>query len=206
MFRHDDKDEVQAEGVERVEVEFLTNLDKGHQAFLLHVVVKLALYLPGLACMRHAVSSDADACDIQVIQINMEYIIHFYKRVIGNMMLKMLVISHTRNEYTACVAQHDDVCLLTHSEVLGLLLCATAISTACCFNIAVADDSWNYHALFLVQLTFCIFVSPILALAVWVPPSVFFGGYVADHSNKLLLRYIYVVVGLETLFMFGFYI
>jgi hypothetical protein len=206
MFQHDDQDEVQAKGVEGVEVEDPTNLDKGHQAFLLHVVVKLALYLPGLACMRHAVPSDADACDIQVIQVNMKYIIHFYKRVIGNMMLKMLVISHTQNDYTACAAQPDTPCLLTHFDVLGLLLCATAISTACCFNIAVDSDSWNCHALLLVQLTFCVFVGPILALAVWVLPSVFFGRYIADHSNKLLLRDIYVVVGLETLFMFAFYI
>jgi hypothetical protein len=169
-------------------------------------MVKLALDLPGLPGMRHAVPADADACDIQVIQINMEHVIHFYKRVIGNMMLKMLVISHTRNECTARVAQHDALCLVTHSDVLGLLLCAAAISTACCFNIAVGSDSWNCHALFLVQLTFCVFVCPTLALAVWVPPSVFFGRYAADHSNELLLRYIYVVVGLETLFMFGVYI
>ncbi len=121
-------------------------------------------------------------------------------------MLKMLVISRTRNEYTACAAQHDSVCLVTHSDVLGLLLCAAAISTACCFNIAVGSDSWNCHALFLIQLTFFVFVCPTLALAVRVSPSVFFGRYGADRSNELLLRYTYVVVALETLFMFWFYI
>ena len=122
------------------------------------------------------------------------------------MMIKMLVISRTRHEYTAMVSQCDDTCLLTHSDVLGLLLCAAAISTACCFNIAVEADSWNCHALFLVQFTFCVLACPTLALALRVPPSVFFGGYVADHSITLLLRYIYVVVGLEALLMFWFYI
>lgn len=169
-------------------------------------MVELALDLSCLACMRHAVPSDADACDIQVIQVNVEYIIHFYKRVLGNMMLRMLVISRTRYEYTALVPQHDNVCLVTHSDVLGLLLCAAAVSTACCFNIAVGSDSWNCHALFVVQLTFCVFACPTLALALCVPPSVFFGGYAADHSKTLLLRYIYLVVGLQTLLMFGFYI
>jgi len=168
-------------------------------------MVELALDLTRLACMRHAVPADADACDIQVIQVNVEHVIHFYKRVLGNMMLRMLVISQTRYDYRALVPQHD-VCLLTHSDVLGLLLCAAAISTACCFNIAVGADSWDCVALFVVQLTFCVFVCPTLALAVCVPPSVFFGGYVADHSKTLLLRYIYLVVGLETLLMFGFYI
>lgn len=123
------------------------------------------------------------------------------------MMLKMLVISRTRHEYTAMVSRCDDsMCLLAHPDVLGLLLCAAAVCTACCFNIAVGADSWNCHALFLVQFTFCVFTCPTLALALWVPPSVFFGGYVADHSMTLLLRYIYVVVGLEGLLMFWFYI
>lgn len=126
------------------------------------------------------------------------------------MMLKMLVISRTqtcieRHAYTALAAQRD-MCLLTHADVLGLLLCAAAISTACCFNIAVDSDSWNCRAPFLVQLTFCVFACPTLALALWVPPSVFFGKYMATQGNALLLRYIYVVVGLEALLMFWFYI
>ena len=114
--------------------------------------------------MRHAVPSDSDACHIQVVQVNMKHVTHFYKRAIGNSVLTMLVISHTRREYTALVPQRDDICLLTHTDVLGLLLCAAAISTACCFNMATGADPWNSHALFLVQLTFCVCVCPILCV------------------------------------------
>jgi hypothetical protein len=77
-------------------------------------VVELPLDLSSLPRVRDAVPSDPDARNIQVVQVNVKYVIHFYKRVIGNMMLKMLVISRTqtcieRHAYTALAAQRDSL-------------------------------------------------------------------------------------------------
>ena len=99
-----------------------------------------------------------------------------------------------------------DACLLTHSDVLMMLLLAAGISTACVLGAAAGSDAWNSRSVFLVQFTFCVFACPTLALAVRVPPSSFFGDYVATPSASLLARCIFVVIATESLFLFGFYV
>ena len=121
-------------------------------------------------------------------------------------MPKMLVISRTRYRCVEEAASAGDASLLTHSDVLLLLLLAVAASTACVLNMAVASDAWDCRAFFLVQFTFCAFACPTLALAVRVPPSAFFGGYAATPSASLLVRGAFTVVATETLLVFWFYV
>ena len=121
-------------------------------------------------------------------------------------MPKMLVISRTRYRCVEEAASAGDASLLTHSDVLLLLLLAVAASTACVLNMAVASDAWDCRAFFLVQFTFCAFACPTLALAVRVPPSAFFAGYGASLSASWLLRGVFAVVAAETLVVFWVYV
>ena len=107
----------------------------------------------------------------------------------------MLVISRTRYRRAQQCAS-----LLTHADVLAMLLVAAGLSTACVLHMAVGPAARDCRAFFLVQLTFCVFAYPTLALAVRVPPSAFFGGFAAAPGAGLLLPCVFVVVAAEALF------
>ena len=97
-------------------------------------------------------------------------------------------------------------CLLTHRDVLVLLALTVLVSTACLVNIASGWHSSESISLFLVQMTCCVLVCPALALAVRVPPSIFFGGYLASPRARLLSRCIYAVMAAETVVVCWVYI
>jgi len=119
----------------------------------------------------------------------------------------MLVISRTRYRCLEEAPRARDACLLTHADVLLMLLAAVAIATACLLNMAVGSDSWDSRVFLLVQSTFCVFACPALALAVRVAPSPFFGDYLATSpSASLLLRCLFVAIATETLLVFWFYV
>jgi hypothetical protein len=96
--------------------------------------------------------------------------------------------------------------LLTHSDVLVLLLAAVAVCTACLLDIAAGAHAWDSRGLLLVQSTFCVFACPALALAVRVPPSPFFGEYLHAPRAGLLVRCLFAAVAAETLLVFWFYV
>jgi len=121
-------------------------------------------------------------------------------------MHKMLVISRTRYRCIQEDANAGDACLLTHSDVLMVLLVAVVTSTACLLNMAVGSGASDSRAFFLVQFAFGVFACPTLALAVRVPPSNFLGDYLDTRSASLLLRCIFAVIATETLFVFWFYV
>ena len=169
-------------------------------------MVELSLDLPGLPCARRLLPADPDASYIEVVKVNVEYVVHSYKSVIGNSVHKMLVISRTRYRCIQEDANAGDACLLTHSDVLMVLLVSVVISTACLLNMAVGSGASDSRAFFLVQFAFCVFACPTLALAVRVPPSKFLGDYLGTRSASLLLRCIFAVIATETLFVFWFYV
>lgn len=88
-------------------------------------------------------------------------------------------------------------CLLTHRDVLSLLALAVLVSTACLVNLATGWHASESLSLFLVQMTWCVLACPTLALAVRVPPSGFFGGYLASPRARLLSRCVYAVMAAE---------
>ncbi len=96
MLRHEDEYDVQAEDVERVEIERPAQLDKRHETLLLHVLLELPLYMAHLPSGLRTLTPDADSGDVQVVEINVENIVHSYKSGIGNSVHKMLVFSRTR--------------------------------------------------------------------------------------------------------------
>lgn len=210
MLRHDDEYDVQAEVVHRIEIEDSTEFDKGHKTFLLDILVEFALYL-SLSYNGRVIASYSDASYIQVIEINMENIVHVYKCGIGNSIHKMLVISRTRTCETGGIHRYimleksraqKTPCILTHQDVMSMLLLALLISTACVVSITTGWHASTSKALLLVQITFCVLATPTLTLAVRLPPSVFLGEYIATTSASLLLRCIFLVLSIETIFLF----
>jgi hypothetical protein len=97
-------------------------------------------------------------------------------------------------------------CLLAHRDVLLLLALTVLVSTACLVNIASGWRPAESISLFLVQMACCVLVCPTLALAVRVPPSGFFGGYLASPRARLLTRCIYVAMAAETVVVCWFYL
>jgi hypothetical protein len=97
-------------------------------------------------------------------------------------------------------------CLLAHRDVLLLLVLTLLVSTACLVNITIGWHSVESVSLFLVQMACCVLVCPTLALAVRVPPSGFFGGYIASPRARLLSGCIYGAMAAETVVVCWFYL
>jgi hypothetical protein len=212
VFRHDNQYDVQAKVIHRVEIENATELDKGHQAFVLDVLVEFALDLsfPG---DRSAIPPDSYAGDVQVVKINVENIGHAYKRRIGNSVDKMLVISRTRTcetgrkyRYVMLGKAEQTQCILTHRDVMGLLVLALLVTTWCLASIATGWHASTAKALLLVQITFFVLAVPTLTLALRLPPSVFLGEYITTKSANLLLKCIFLVLTIEAILLFFIFI
>jgi hypothetical protein len=205
---------VQAEAVHRVEIENATELHKGHQTFVFDILVEFSLYL-SFPRNRRLMSPDSDSSYVQVVKINVENIIHGYKCAIGNSVRKMLVISRTRScekagrhryvilEKSTAPQTH---CILTHKDVMGMLVLSLLISIACVVSITTRWHTSTSTALLLVQITFCVLACPALTLAVRLPPSVFLGEYTTTTSTSLALKGIFLVLAIETILLFWIFI
>lgn len=158
---------------------------------------------------------DAHSGDVQVVEINVENIVHSYKSGIGNSVHKMLVFSRTRPceehyKYRYILQPlkepEQQNCILTHRDVLGMLALAVAVSTTCAVNIL---SGWNTAAsvnLFLIQMAFCVVAFPTLTLAVALPASVFFGDYIITTHMTLIVQCLFGLLCTETLLLFWLYI
>jgi hypothetical protein len=194
VLRHEDGYDVQTEDIERIEVERSTQLHECHQALLLHVLVNLALHLPRLAGRHCALPPNSNSRYVQIVEINVENIVHVYKGAIGNSEHKMLVNSQTR------------ACILEHLDVLLMLVVAVAVCTGCVVAVVVGWNASTAVELFISQMMFCVLVLPTLTLAVGVPKSIFFGNYITSTNVVLLMKCISVLLVIETLLLFCFYV
>jgi len=127
----------------------------------------------------------------------------------------MLVISRTRpcetrHKYRFVLQPRDAFdqqrAILTHRDVLLMLVLAAVVSTICAVNIARGWYTATSVNLFLVQMAFGVLVCPTLTLAVSLPPSVFFGGYILTKHASLLVRWLAILLSAETIFLFWLYI
>jgi hypothetical protein len=125
----------------------------------------------------------------------------------------MLVISRTRPSETRHAYRYvlqkpveQQHAILTHRDVLLMIILAVGVSTACAVNIARGWYTATSVNLFLIQMAFCLVACPTLTLAVSLPPSVFFGEYMLTTHATLLVRWLAILLGAETLFLFWLYI
>ena len=126
----------------------------------------------------------------------------------------MLVFSRTRT----CETHHkyyilqpyqplqQQTCILTHKDVLIMLVLAVGISTACAVNIFSGWHTATSVNLFLIQMAFCVVAFPTLTLAVGLPASVFFGEYIPTTHVTLLVRCLFGWLCVETVLLFWLYI
>ncbi len=120
----------------------------------------------------------------------------------------MHVISQTRpsSTYHYSALQEHAPCILTHTSVLILLVLSVAISTGCVVTVTAGWDASTSVTLFIVQVMFCVLACPTLTLAVCVPSSVFFLNDSTSTDTSLLTRCVFIVLAIETLLMFWFYV
>jgi hypothetical protein len=127
----------------------------------------------------------------------------------------MLVISRTRSCETAgrhrymmieTSAAPETHCILTHKDVMSMLVLSLLVSVACVGSITTRWYTSTSTALLLVQITFCVLACPALTLAVRLPPSVFLGEYITTTSTSLALKGIFLVLVIETIFLFWIFI
>jgi hypothetical protein len=121
-------------------------------------------------------------------------------------MAKMLVISRTYYKPIGAEHIHEDACLLTHRDVLVLLLVACSVSTWICACLIAGRTMQEYISLFLVQYCFSVLVCPAVVVATSVECGVFFSHHDTDKHSRRLVQCIFVTLVLETLFIFYFYV
>jgi len=97
-------------------------------------------------------------------------------------------------------------CILTHRDVMGLLVLALLVTTGCLASIATGWHASTSKALLLVQITFFVLAVPTLTLALRLPPSVFLGEYLTTKSVDLLLKCIFLVLTIEAILLFFIFI
>jgi hypothetical protein len=91
-------------------------------------------------------------------------------------------------------------------DVLILLVVAVVVCTVCVATVIVGWHASTSVTLFIVQAVFCVLVCPTLTLALCVPTSVFFGEYITSIDTGLLVRCMFIVLAVETLLLFFFYV
>lgn len=126
----------------------------------------------------------------------------------------MLVFSRTRpcethHKYYILQSQkplQQHNCILTHKDVLIMLVLAVGISTTCVVNILSGWHTTTSVNLFLIQMAFCVVAFPTLTLAVGLRDSVFFGEYIMTTNVTLLVRCLFGWLCVETVLLFWLYI
>lgn len=97
-------------------------------------------------------------------------------------------------------------CILTHKDVLIMLVLAVGVSTTCTMNIFSGWNTTTSVNLFLIQMAFCVVAFPTLTLAVGLPASVFLGEYIFTTHVTLLVRCLFGLLCVETILLFWVYI
>jgi hypothetical protein len=116
----------------------------------------------------------------------------------------MHVFSRTEWACSGHIEQPVHTACLTHTDVLLLLVLATALASRCCFSIIAGSGTSSVFFSFVLQAIFCMLVCPTLSIALRLPPSTFLAQYVHSTGASLLLRAIVAAVLTQTLIVFRY--